>query len=235
MKPVINDDVLRDSVRRELDSDPELVATHISVDAVDGAVTLRGHVLTLHEKHVAVRAAERVDAVRAVADEIEVRESSLHDRPDDEIAEEVAHRRWEGESPDSVGVQVRHGRVILHGHVDAPSQREAAESAARQVAGVREVDNLIKVRRPAEALGRDVEQRVQEAVRDVAPDLRADSLHVTMEGGTARLRGRVPSPEALQAAVRAAETAGGVEAVACEILVARQSPESASRPAQRTG
>ena len=216
MKPVINDDVLRDSVRRELDSDPELVATHISVDAVDGAVTLRGHVLTLHEKHVAVRAAERVEAVRAVADE---------------IAEEVAHRRWEGESPDSVGVQVRHGRVILHGHVDSPSQREAAESAARQVAGVREVDNLIKVRRPAEALGRDVEQRVQEAVRDVAPDLRADSLHVTMEGGTARLRGRVPSPEALQAAVRAAETARGVDAVASEILVARQSPESAPRPA----
>jgi BON domain len=57
--------------------DPEVVAKHISMIALDGAVTLAGHVTTIHEKHVAVRAAERVEAVRAIADDIEVRPSSL--------------------------------------------------------------------------------------------------------------------------------------------------------------
>ena len=72
MKPIISDKKLRDAVEKELDSDPEVVAKHISVTAIDGAITLGGHVMSIHEKHVAVRAAERVDAVRAVADDIEV-------------------------------------------------------------------------------------------------------------------------------------------------------------------
>ena len=147
MKPTVSDKNLRDAVLNELDSDPEVIAKHISVTAIDGAITLRGHVMSIHEKHVAVRAAERVDAVRAVADDIEVREPSLHERADDEIAEEVAHlRSAAGPIPDSVGVQVRDARVILHGEVESASQRDAAEDAVRHLTGVRVVDNLIKVK-----------------------------------------------------------------------------------------
>src|ERR687887_2878758 len=122
MKPMISDKLLRDAVEQELDSDPEIVAKHISVTAIDGAITLGGHVMAIHEKHVAVRAAERVEAVRAVADDIEVREPSLHERADDEIAEEIAHlRSWGAQIPDSVAAQVRDGRVILHGEVESAS------------------------------------------------------------------------------------------------------------------
>jgi hypothetical protein len=100
MKPIVSDANLREAVVRELERDPEVFAKHISVTAIDGAVTLGGHVTMIHEKHVAVRAAERVAAVRAVADDIEVREPSLHDRADDEIAEEIAYlRRAGGPSP----------------------------------------------------------------------------------------------------------------------------------------
>ncbi len=84
---------LREAVVRELSSDPEVYAKYVSVTAIDGAIALGGHVMTIHETQVAVRAAERVPAVRAVADEIEVREPSLHKRADDEIAEEVAQQR----------------------------------------------------------------------------------------------------------------------------------------------
>jgi hypothetical protein len=104
MKPTVSDTILRDAVVKELERDPEVVAKHISVTAIDGAIALGGHVMTIHEKHVAVRAAERVEAVRAVADDIEVREPSLHERADDEIAEEIAHlRSWRAQIPDSVG------------------------------------------------------------------------------------------------------------------------------------
>jgi osmotically-inducible protein OsmY len=151
MKRIVNDKILRDAVLSELEHDPEVVATHISVTASNGAVTLGGHVMTVHEKHVAVRAAERVDGVRVVADDVAVREPSLHERADDEIAEEIARLRgWAPNSRDSVGVQVRDGRVILHGEVESEADRDAAESAARQLTGVRAVDNLIRVRSQSE-------------------------------------------------------------------------------------
>ena len=149
MKPLLSDKMLRDAVVDELERDPEVSARHISVSAVDGAVTLGGHVRGEHEKHVAVRAAERVFAVRAVADNIEVRPPSLHERADSEIAEEIAHlRSWREEIPDSVAAQVRNARVILHGEVGSALQRDAVENAVRQLTGVRDVGNLIQVRMP---------------------------------------------------------------------------------------
>jgi hypothetical protein len=52
------------TVVKGLEDDPEIVATHISVTALDGAIALGGHVATYHQKHVAVRVAERVPAER---------------------------------------------------------------------------------------------------------------------------------------------------------------------------
>jgi osmotically-inducible protein OsmY len=219
MKPIVSDKILRDAVVKELDSDPEVAAKHISVTAIDGAITLGGHVMTNHEKHVAVRAAERVPAVRAVADDIEVRPPSLHERADDEIAEEIAHlRTWGAEIPDSVAAEVRDGRVILHGQVEAATQRDVAESAVRKLTGVRVVDNLIKVKPRTEPTAADVERRVHEAIARTA-DLHARSIRVTMNDSTAHLHGHLPSLAALQTALHAAETAPGVTAVENEIVV----------------
>jgi osmotically-inducible protein OsmY len=146
VNPIVNDKILRECVVKELESDPEVGSTHISVTAVDGAITLGGHVTREHEKHEAVRAAQRVSAVRAVADDIEVRLPSLHERSDDEIAEEIAHlRSWRTQIPDSIAVQVHDGRVTLYGPVDSEAQRDATETAVRALTGVRAVGNLIEV------------------------------------------------------------------------------------------
>src|SRR5262249_54230284 len=102
----------------------------------------------------AVRAAERVNAVRAVADDIEVRSPSIHERADDEIAEEIAHLRgWRGQIPDAVVIQVRDGRVMLHGQVESASERDAAEDAVRQLTGVHAVTNLLEVKPPTPPAG----------------------------------------------------------------------------------
>jgi len=223
MKPIVSDEILRTAVVKELEDDPELVAKHVSVTAIDGAVTLGGHVMTIHEKHVAVRAAERADGVRAVADEIEVKEPSLHERADDEIAEEIANLRgWGAEIADSVAVQVRDGRVILLGEVGSTSQRESAESAVSQLTGVRVVDNLIKVRTPTAA---DVERRVHEAIARTI-DRHARSIRVEINDSVAHLSGHVPSSAALQIALNAAETAPGVTAVDSEIVVTAPAPDA---------
>ena len=219
MKPTVSDKNLRDAVVNELASDPEVIATHISVTAIDGAITLRGHVMSIHEKHVAVRAAERVDAVKAVADDIEVREPSLHERADDEIAEQIAHLRSAGGPiPDPVAVQVRNGCVILHGEVESASQRDAAESAVLHLTGVRVVDNLLKVKSESKPTAADIELRVHEAIAHTA-DLHARSIRVTMNDNTVHLHGHLPSLAALQTALRAAETAPGIKAVESEIVV----------------
>jgi osmotically-inducible protein OsmY len=221
MKPTISDESLRNAVLEELAGDPEVLADFISVTAADGAIVLGGHVRTdHHEKHEAVRAAERVEAVRAVADDIEVREPALHERADDEIAEEIARRRGvEVESPDSVGMQVRDGRVILHGQVESESQRDFVDSAARELTGVHAVTDLIEVQPPVEHIAADVERRVQEAIAD-APDVDANTVQVTVDDGVARLHGRLPTVTALQAAMEAAKTAPGVMSVESEIVVA---------------
>ncbi len=64
MKPMISDKILRDAAVKELECDAEAAAEHISVTALDGAIALGSHVMTIHEKDAAVRAAERVDADR---------------------------------------------------------------------------------------------------------------------------------------------------------------------------
>jgi osmotically-inducible protein OsmY len=219
MKRYVSDKVIRDAVVKELESDPEVAAKYISVTAIDGAITLGGHVGTVHEKHVAVRAAERISAVRAVADDIEVRPPSLHGRADDEIAEEIAHLRiWPTQIPDPVAAEVRDGRVILHGQVESTSQRDAAESAVSQLTGVRVVDNLIKVKPPTEPTAADVERRVEEAIARTT-DLHARSIRVTVDNSTVHLHGHLPSLAALQTALQAAKTAPGVTAVVSEIVV----------------
>jgi osmotically-inducible protein OsmY len=219
MKPIRSNEILRDAVLKELERDPEVIAKYISVTAIDGAIALGGHVMTIHEKHVAVRAAQRVSAVRAVADAIEVKEPSLHKRADDEIAEEVAHlRSWGTEIPDSVAAQVRGGRVILHGQVESQFQRTAAVRAVRQLTGVRGVDNLITVESRTEPAAADVERRVHEAIARMV-DRHVRSIRVTMNQSTAHLRGQLPSSAALRAVLDAAETVPGVTAVTSDIVV----------------
>lgn len=229
MKSILSNETLRTAVEKELQSDPEVDSRHISITAVDGAITLRGQVVTDHQKHAAVRAAERVEAVVVVADEIEVGPAShveieakpRGDRSDEEIAEEIASLRGrDQESYDSVGVQVRDGRVILHGYVTSTSDREFIEGRARSLTGVRALANLIEVASPPEpaAVDVDVEQRVKEAIAEVN-DVDAGSIRVTMEDGTAQLQGRLSSVEALQAVLHAAETTPGVTAVESEIVV----------------
>jgi osmotically-inducible protein OsmY len=219
MKPTMSDKNLRDAVLRQLERDPEVFEKYISVTAIGAAIALGGHVMTVHEKHVAVRAAQQVPAVRAVADGIEVREPGLNKRADDEIAEEVAHLRgWGTEIPDSVGAQVRGGRVLLHGQVESAAQRAAAVRAVRQLPGVRGVDNLIKLESRTEPTAADVKRRVREAIGQVA-DHHARSIRVTMSDGAVRLDGQLPTLEALQTALHAAEAAPGVTTVENAIVV----------------
>lgn len=219
MKMVMSDKTMREAVTTELEWDPKVNLTHIGVSAKDGAIALTGHVTSYPQKYAAVRAAERVYGVRAVADEIEVRLPSSVKHDDAEIAEEIAReRRWHTLIPDSLEAEVRKGYVTLRGEVDWSFQRNEAVRAIRHLAGVRGVSNLITVKPHAKPKVADVERRVEAAIERMA-DLDARSIWVTTSNGTVRLHGHVHSFAERRIAEHAAEAAPGVTMVENDLVV----------------
>jgi osmotically-inducible protein OsmY len=215
----MEDKRLQEAVMRELEWDPKVDAAHIGVSAKDGAVTLSGHVSSYSEKMAALKAAERVYGVRAVADELEVRLPGSSVRDDTDIAEHIAEElRWNTLVPDTVEAEVRDGFVTLRGEVEWTYQREAAERAIRDITGVRGVTNLITVKPRIKPKPTDVEQRVAEAIQRLA-SLDARSIWASTSNGTVHLHGHVHSLWEKKVAEEAAASAPGVQKVENHIVV----------------
>jgi len=123
-----SDHKLKADVLAELAWEPSVNADHIGVTAEDGVVTLTGHVDTYWQKHAAETATGRVQGVKALVEEIEIRLPFHAKRTDDEIAAAALGRlSWDSAIPeDAVKVKVDNGIVTLTGQVDWHYQREAA-------------------------------------------------------------------------------------------------------------
>jgi osmotically-inducible protein OsmY len=215
----MNDKDLQAAVIRELEWDPRIDAAHIGVSAKEGAVTLTGHVLSYPEKLAAVRAAERVYGVKAVADEIQVKLPGSSRRDDSTLAEEIARElSWNSLVPDTVDAEVRNGFVTLRGEVAWSFERDAAERAVRNVFGVTGVSNLIAVKPRVKPKPSDVEHRVAEAIQRMA-DLDSRSIWASTTNGTVHLHGTVHTFYEKRLAENAAKSAPGVAEVDNEISV----------------
>jgi osmotically-inducible protein OsmY len=211
------DQGLKKQIEQELEWDPQVDAANVGVIVRDGAVTLTGYVATYAEKYAAVRAAERVYGVKAVADDIEVRLSGKNVQDDTAIAEAILHAfRWNTVVPDTVKVEVRNGLVTLRGTVDWEYQRHAAERAVRDIRGVKGVANLIVVK--PKVASKEIQKRVADAIKRSA-DLDARSIRVTTDNGTVHLHGHVHSLHEKKLAEYAAASAPGVSEVDNEIVV----------------
>jgi osmotically-inducible protein OsmY len=213
----MTDKALQEAVMRELEWDPSIDAAHIGVSAKNGSVTLSGHVSSYAEKWAAVRAAERVYGVTAVADELTVKLPSSSKRDDSEIAEQIATTlRWNTMVPDTVRAEVRNGFVTLRGEVEWSYQKTEAERAIRNTTGVTGVTNLITVKPRVKPS--DIEKRIQEAITREA-DLDARSIWVATRNGTAELHGTVHSFWEKRLAEQAASSAPGVSKVENKLTV----------------
>jgi len=218
MKPNTRDELMREAVLRELAWDAQVDADRIAVSANDGAVVLSGHVTTYSDKWDAVKAAERVYGVRAVADEVEVKLSSSSQRDDEDVAEDITrHLHSSTAIPKTVKAEVKNGYVTLRGDVAWPYQRAEAERALKYLWGVKGLANLITVK-PAGPKGADVAERVSEAIERMA-HLDARSVWVTTTNGTVHLHGHVHSFSEKHIAGRAAASAPGVTSVENDVLV----------------
>lgn len=166
----MSDNALADAVRSELEREPWLAAdAQIGVSAKDGAITLTGYVVSSEQERAAVRAAQRVAGVLAVADDINVL-TGANAIADSEIALTFARARETALISDALDAEVRNGRVTLRGEVDGAHQRSEAERAVRRLAGVRDVTNLVTTKEHVGRTDRGLERRVDELRARIADD-----------------------------------------------------------------
>ncbi|HZC61156.1 MAG TPA: BON domain-containing protein [Streptosporangiaceae bacterium] len=210
---------LKDDVIEELRWYPQISdADAIGVGVKDGAVILSGHVPSYAEKLAAARAAERVNGVKAVANDLKV-DLPGAPRDDVDIAEAIAHvLEWNVQVPeDRVHATVEHGWVTLEGNVDHDHQRREVERMVRHVRGVTGLLNNITVRPPANPA--QVQTLIEEMFKRQAE---ADAVHIRVEVSdhTARLYGQVHSLQEANAAQAAAASAPGVASVESHLVIA---------------
>ena len=207
---------LRDAVMRQLEWEPEITSQDISVSAKSGAVTLTGFVHSYTEKFAAERAAKSIYGAHAVANDIEVR--PIMTRTDPEIARDITQAmKIDLRIPDDrIKVGIDDGCVTLDGTVDWNYQREAAESCARKVHGVRGVANKIAVKPTASPT--EVKAKIEDALRRSA-EIDARRITVSAQDGTITLSGNVHSWNERDEAERAAWAAPGVSRVIDHIAI----------------
>ena len=174
---------VRNAVVRQLDWDPEVDAGAIGVSAHDAVVTLTGFVDSYAEKLAAERVAKRVRGVRAVANDITVRQ--MVGPTDADIAHDaIVALKGRPALADTVQVAVHRGHITLTGQVEWLLQKQSAERAVKHVRGLLGVFNHISVK--PRSGQRDVRRRIVSALHHHA-DVEARQIAVTVQDETVTL------------------------------------------------
>jgi osmotically-inducible protein OsmY len=209
---------LQRDVAEELRWDPSINEKEIAIAAKDGVVSLRGTVGSYSEKFAAELAAERVNGVRAVAEELKVQLPGQHVRDDTDMAHAAANAlNWDVQVPnEAITATVERGWVTLRGDVDWQYQKEAAEAAVRHLIGVQGVSNFIRLMPVVSNF--DVRSKIESALKRSA-EVEADRITVETADGKITLKGNVRSWSERRDAERAAWQAPGVREVDDRLVV----------------
>lgn len=209
---------IKNDVLDELAWQPNIDDTQIGVIVEKGVVTLSGVVNNYSKKLEAENAAKRVDGVKAVALDIEVKYGTSFKKEDKEIAKAIVDAfEWNATIPEElIKVKVEDGWVHLSGEVQWAYQKNAAKNAVEKLLGVKGVSNLIKLKnniKPAE-----IKDNIKRAFQRMA-DIDANNITLETHGNTVTLRGTVNSIKEKEDAETAAYNAGGVYEVKNELKV----------------
>ena len=189
----------------------------VSVAVQAGAVSLTGFVDSYAQKWAAERAAARVAGVRDVRNYLEV-------LPPNDVGADGRTRsavgrvlEWDARVPAGVQGEVTDGVVRLRGVVERLSEREAAEEVVRNLVGVRDVVNEIRVAHAA--FRRDLETDVEAAIRR---RFGADGhrIGITSADGVVTVSGVVPTLAILEDIEHTVRSIRGVTRIDNQLLVA---------------
>jgi hyperosmotically inducible periplasmic protein len=120
-----------------------------------------------------------------------------------------------------IGVQTYRGVVQLSGFVGSDAERQEAEKDASQVAGVRSVQNELKVNDQGTTVGTTIDDSAITAKVEAAlvgnPTTKAREIKVTTSHGVVELSGFVDSNEEKDTAAQLASAVHGVKGVDNEL------------------
>jgi osmotically-inducible protein OsmY len=213
------DQEIQQDVFRELRWDSRVKQTEIGVEVDNGVVTLTGNVDSYAKKLAAREAAHRVIGVLDVADDIQAKSPGSVGRTDTEIAKAVRlSLEWDAFVPDQkIRSTVSEGFVTLEGEVATLREKEDAEAALRNLAGVRGVRNRLFVT-AVKADPVKLRKSIEDALERRA-EREAERIRVHVEDGTVVLEGRVRTWLEKQAVLGAVSHAPGVKEVRDKLAV----------------
>jgi osmotically-inducible protein OsmY len=202
-------------VIEELKWEPTISSTNINVVTNNGVVTLSGTVPHYAEKSAAERATQRVEGVKAIAEELEVHTIAI--RKDSEIAQAVVNSlEWHVWVPKHVQATVENGWVTLTGTVTWGFQRNSAEDCVRYLPGVKGVSNNITLTPSAQPTA--IKNAIEKALKRDA-EIDAENIDVSADGGKVTLAGTVSSFNEREEAETTAWRAPGVTSVENKLAV----------------
>jgi osmotically-inducible protein OsmY len=209
---------IRAAVEDELDFDPLVDSTYVTVKNLNGDVALNGTVASYPQYQEAADAARRVQGVTNVHNHLEVM-LPFGDYRDDPVLTTAANNAlaMDVTVPSGVEATARDGNVRLAGTVMFASQRLAAAGSVSGLIGVRNIHDDIDVQSTADPI--EVTNRVQGALD--RHSLIADDSDIVIDTTvhTVTLIGHVRSWAEHDAAIGAAWMSDGVWEVRDDLLV----------------
>jgi len=203
---------IQKDVMEELKWEPFLNSAEIGVAVNGGIVTLSGIVNSYAKKISAEKATKRVEGVKAVAEEIEVKLTQTDWRNDVEIAEAILNSiKWYATvKGEGIKVKVENGWVTLDGEVEWIFEKNIVSTAIEKLLGVRGITNLIKITPKVAPI--EIKRKINAAFhRNAIID--AKGINITIEGNKVILTGKVCSLAEKFAAASAASSAPGITEV----------------------
>ena len=209
---------IREAVERELNYDPLVDDSDISVKNINGDVTLNGTVPSYPQYLEAAAAARRIAGVWNLHNHLEVvlparayrDDTALTTTANDALTLNIA-------VPDGVEATVSNGDITLTGTVSYGSERTAAEQAVTYLTGVRNIRDHIQISTDADPI--DVTLNVQEALDRYALIPDDSDVAVDTSRNTVTLTGHVRTWAEHDAVIDAAWMATGVYDVRDDLYV----------------
>jgi osmotically-inducible protein OsmY len=209
---------ISDAIQSELDFDPLVDPTDITVKDLNGEVALNGTVPSYPQYLEAAAAAQRVEGVKRVHNHLMVKLPAGDYRDDAQLTTAANNAlTWDVTVPPGVEATARDGNLTLTGTVHFGTERTAAETAVSGLIGLRNVKDDIGI--DSDADPGDVTAGVQDALDRNALIVDDSDVVVDTDFNTVTLTGHVRTWAEHDAALDAAWMASGVYDVIDNLVI----------------